>query len=113
MITTWHMYLLTRLDSIVISTVLLFILSCIIIGLSIINWKIEDDSEPEKYPKKTITIFSFILVISLLLSVVIPDTKTMALIYVIPKIINNEKVQKIPGKILDLANIKLDEWIKE
>jgi len=38
-----------------------------------------------------------------------PTTKQMAIIYVAPKIINNEQAQKIPQKLLDLT----DDWIDE
>lgn len=44
---------------------------------------------------------------------ILPTTKQMAAIIVIPKIINNEKIQQIPEKFLDLGNSYLDEWIDE
>ena len=37
----------------------------------------------------------------------LPSTKQMAVIYVVPQIVNNDKVQKLPGKLLKLA----DDWI--
>jgi len=39
----------------------------------------------------------------------IPTTKQMACIVVLPKIINDEQVREIPSKIVDLA----DSWIDE
>lgn len=44
-----------------------------------------------------------------LLRTILPSTKQLAVIYVVPPIINNESVQKIPGKMLNLA----EEWLDE
>lgn len=43
------------------------------------------------------------------LAILTPNTKQMAAILILPKIANNEQVQEIPGKLLDLA----DDWIEE
>ena len=43
----------------------------------------------------------------------IPTTSQMAAIIVAPKIINNEQVQKIPEKLLELGNKQVDKWIKD
>lgn len=39
----------------------------------------------------------------------IPSTKQMAAIIIIPKIVNNQKVQEIPDKLLSLA----EAWMEE
>ena len=46
--------------------------------------------------------------VSLVIFTLIPTEKDIATIIVIPKIVNNEKVQQIPSKILDLATDWLD-----
>lgn len=51
-------------------------------------------------------------VIAIFLIIMIPDTKQAAVIYCLPKIVNNEQVQKIPEKLLDLSNTWLDEKIE-
>ena len=43
------------------------------------------------------------------LATVIPSTKQLAAIIVIPKIVNNEKVQSVSLNLLDLTN----EWLKK
>ena len=46
----------------------------------------------------------------------LPSTKQMAAIYVVPAIANNEKIQKIGGKTLDISNQLLDltkEYLKD
>ena len=44
-----------------------------------------------------------------LIASLLPSTKEMAIIYVVPKVINNETVAKIPSKLLLLSS----EWIDE
>lgn len=51
--------------------------------------------------------------ITLFVATVIPNTKQAAIIYCLPKIINNEHTHNISDKILKLSNLWLDEKIKE
>ena len=46
--------------------------------------------------------------ISMLLAFFLPSTKQMAVIMVLPPIINSEKVQSIPPKLLDILGLSLD-----
>jgi hypothetical protein len=46
-------------------------------------------------------------------SVMTPSTKDIAVIYVLPKILHNQELQKIPNNLLKLANNQLEVWIKE
>ena len=39
----------------------------------------------------------------------IPTTKEMCAIKIIPRVVNNEKVQELPEKFVELAN----EWVEE
>lgn len=41
--------------------------------------------------------------------VFVPNTRQMSAILIIPKIVNNAKVQDMPNRVLDLA----EEWIEE
>jgi hypothetical protein len=45
--------------------------------------------------------------------VLIPTKNEAIAIYVIPKIANNEQIQSIPPKLLELVDIKLDELIEQ
>lgn len=44
-----------------------------------------------------------------LIASLLPSTKEMAIIYVVPRVINSEAVSQIPGKLLRLSS----EWIDE
>jgi len=51
-------------------------------------------------------------IIFLILNIFTPSSKTIATMYLFPKIVNNEQVQEIPGKALDMLNLKMDEYIE-
>jgi len=49
-------------------------------------------------------IVAVLLIFFSVIQVMLPTTKQMALIYVVPKIVNNENLQKIPDSVLQLIN---------
>jgi len=61
------------------------------------------------YKKLYISVF----VICILLTTFLPSTQEFAVIYLLPKIVNNEQIQQIPNKALDILNKKLDEWASD
>ena len=66
----------------------------------------------EKYSriwKKFVKYIASFFIIFLSIAVFLPTTKEMAAIMILPKIINNEKVQEIPQRLLDLGL----EWLNE
>lgn len=109
-ITPMQMYLFTRLDSVcVVSTVFIVISAFATAGSMFYGMGFPDD-EPG-WHKERLGPFRFwvkLLLVSSVIGVAIPSQKEVAAIYVIPKIVNNEKVQAIPSKILDLATGWLD-----
>lgn len=66
-----------------------------------------------KFPKFWFGISIAILSIGTILSTFIPTTKELVAIYSIPRVINNEKVNQIPEKLLEYANLKLDDLVKD
>lgn len=46
-------------------------------------------------------------------AVFIPTQKEMAAIIMIPAIVNNEALQKVPDNVLNLLNAKLEEWLSD
>lgn len=108
-ITPMQMYLFTRLDSICFVITGIFVISLVSTACSIAYaWGFPDD-EPG-WHKERLGPFRFwvkILLVSLVIGIAVPSQKEVAAIYVIPKIANNEKMQAIPSKILDLAT----EWL--
>jgi hypothetical protein len=63
-------------------------------------------------------ILGILIPINIILGILLPSTKQMALIYTLPKlkngavaVINDKQVQAIPDKLLKIANKQLDEWV--
>lgn len=106
MLTSWEIYWITRLESIGISMLIISVVSLFIFIVTFFKYLKHDIDS--LYYKFSISVF----VISIFIASMIPSTKEMAAIYVLPKIVNNEKIQGIPDKILDLSNKWLDDLIR-
>lgn len=65
-----------------------------------------------KFPSGWLYVSIAGVVVGGLLSTFIPSTKEIVAIYAIPKVVNNEQVQQIPEKLLEYANLKLDDLIQ-
>lgn len=106
------LYLILRLD--VISSVntgfAIITGICFAVALLVYIMNPEDKSVKD-VAKPWISRFCISFVIVLFLAVMVPDTKQTAVIYCLPKIVNNKQVQKVPNKLLELSNIWLDEQI--
>lgn len=128
MITSWQVYWITRLDGFIGLLIFFSIVSFIIVAVSCIVAMIKySESQDRDWCNshrensnrlfllwKKVTLISLpIFIISTLLINLIPSTKELAAIYLIPKIVNNEQVQKIPDNALKLLNGKLEQWIKD
>ena len=105
MITPFQMYLLLMLDGICIITAIMTIVSALITFIiGVMSVASDVNEEEQKYARKFLKYLVPIFVLSLLLSVFIPNTKQAATIFLVPKVLNNEKVQDIGQNGLDLAN---------
>jgi hypothetical protein len=74
--------------------------------------------EEENYFKKYRLIRWFaldalIIMFSALLLVFTPTLKEAAVIYLLPKVVNNEQVQELPENALKLLNGKMNQWMDE
>ena len=121
----WLIYWITRLDSIMGCAIVLSILGGIGCVVYIV-WRILEGvhyegtyssswgGEQYGLARKAIgRVVIPIFVAGLLVAVFIPTTKEACAIYLIPKIANNEQVQKVPEQALRLLNAKLEEWIDD
>ena len=120
MITESMVYWITRLDSIQTTfhgiTLGILILSLCWLAISIIMFclmaEYQDDDKEKVMAKKNIKVSAPIFVLAILLflsSAFIPTTKEYCAIKLVPMIAQNEDVQELPAKVVDLAN----EWIDE
>jgi hypothetical protein len=80
-----------------------------------------DESEPETKVMKTfyksickyLRISISIFIVSILGLTFVPSTKDVAVIYVLPKIINNENMKALPNEAVLLLRNKMQEWMKD
>lgn len=111
MITPMQMYWLLKLDDIneafsntVVLSILVLMVSTVIFCASF------EAGDVKIYKLARISVLVSLLSAILFSCAVtfLPTTKQMAAIYVVPAIANNEKIQQIGGKTLDISNQLLD-----
>lgn len=110
MITMWDVYWFTRLDSLIglcIFFIVVFATMLIVMGIFAV---IEDRWEKVK---KSFMICAATMTFFIILATFLPSTKEAVAIYILPKIVNNEQIQKLPDNALQLMNTKMEEWIKD
>lgn len=111
MITPMQMYWLLKLDDIIGGCVIVCVLLLMCALVSAIIFGYANDVRNEKV--KTYASISFILAMIGIIffgavRVFLPSTNQMAAIYVIPAIVNNERVQNIGSKTLDISEDLLE-----
>lgn len=111
----WLIYWITRLDSIEsVLSVTLGVLIVAVLILGTIMCMIEyDNDEIPAFIKKVFKVSLIIIAITVPLCIFIPSTKEICAIYLIPKVVNNEEVKKIPDNLLKLLNAKCEAWIND
>lgn len=95
--------------TITIGVVLLTMCYAMIVGYFSSDVSEKDRKECLNITRKCMILF----IISLFLTVMIPSKSDIALIYIAPKIIHNQKITAIPNKTLDLVNQYLENFLKE
>lgn len=108
MITPMQMYWLLKLDDIRMLCAFFVGLSLLAIIASLAEYN-EDECEELKKTATAVFVFGlFGLALFGSALAFMPSTKQMAAIYVVPTIANNEKIQQIGGKTLNISNKLLD-----
>ena len=111
MISVWNLYWIMRLDCIREMCTIISTIGCFLglVGTIALCSLCSEGNAPKRIVKQILIpwwIITFTVVVSVML---LPTTKQMAALLVLPQIINNERVKQIPNRILDLA----DEWLNE
>ena len=110
--TPMQLYWILKLDSfrgISLALTIVFGVTFIVMLIgTLVNWA-EDEFDMSKKYKKCLTIATPLFILFSIPLTFLPTTKEMCAIMVIPPIINNEQIQEMPQKILDLGNQWLDE----
>lgn len=110
---TFVIYLIGILDAVKGS----LIIAMLILGLAsvICGFVLNDAYQEEEVERLTKLLKKLLgaLVTVATLFCFIPNSRTVAAMYLIPKIANNEMVNQIPEKALNVLNKKLDGWLEE
>ena len=116
-ITTAQMYWLTRLTPLGHGVgFIIFLLALVALGLLLLGLMLQDpcevSDEGHSFGRKLIKGSPFVAVLAVILLIancLLPTTKEMAAILIIPRVANSEKVQTVGNHLYDLAC----EWMEE
>ena len=113
-----EMYIFTRLDGIYTAATVLFVFSAALcffveVACAVVSSHYEPPESLLTGAKRVGRAAFGVSVACLLLLIAVPTQKEAAAIYLIPKIVNNEQVQDIAGKSLDILTLKLNEWVAD
>ena len=116
MITPTQMYLITRLDSIHLVFAVAIIPAMLLAGLAAVIGLVKyvndyDDEEHDfgaRLLRRALRVFA-ICVVASIFEALIPTTKEMAAITVVPRIANNERLQEAGNRLFDLATAWMEE----
>lgn len=104
------LYFILRLDVLSKASTMLAVVAGVVFAITLLVVAINyNDEDAKSATKPWVISFGIASIIALLLTVMIPSTKQAAVIYCLPKIVNNEQVQKIPDNLLRLTN----SWIND
>lgn len=102
-----QMYLLTTLDGICNFLVLFLgagVVSSVVVGIILFVRWVDGDDVNFKWMIVPACVLAFGSI-----SILVPSSRQMAAILIVPKIVNNEKLQQVPDKVTSLAL----EWLEE
>ena len=111
MITPMQMYWLLKLDDIITGCALMCIVfvGCVLFSaLAFCYAKDMKNKKVGKYASIAFLLSVMGLIFFSAVTVFLPSTKQMAAIYVVPAIVNNERVQNIGNKTLDISEDLLE-----
>ena len=108
----WMVYLVLRLDIVVMSVLGVLITAGALVAFAAMFSAMDGRFEGFSQHKLS-RVLAGVVVVAFILVILIPNTKQACIIYVLPKVANNEQVQQIPEKLLDIANGWLDEQLSD
>lgn len=117
MITSFQLYLILMLDNVcAVTTTIAVILAIVTFIFGALSFDVDLTERDRRCARKIFKRLVPIFILSLSAAVFIPNTKQAATIFLVPKVLNNEKLQDIGQNGLDLANnlLKLsNEYIEK
>lgn len=113
-ISAFDIYLVSLADKIITPASFIACFSLAITILSFIIWFAGYDIASEvKQAKITAKITMAITIVCGSIAVFVPSSKTIAAMYVLPAVINNEHIQNSTGNALEALENLTKEWLKD
>ena len=112
---TWLIYLMSIADDINYVCGIVIIIGTILAAFAFTIWaikKFDDDDDLEAATHILSTTLKILTVFGII-GIFTPNSKEIAAMYILPRIMRNESVQQISGKAAELLNLKLDEYLKD
>ena len=113
-ITAFDIYLVSLSDKIVDPAgwiaVVAFVFSLFVVFIMLFDC---DTQEEIKKAKSVLKLLCVIVVVCGSIAVFIPSSKTIAAMYVLPAIVNNEHIQNSTGNALEALENLTKEWLKD
>lgn len=113
-ITPLDIYLISLADKVLQAVIpvagLSFCAFCVSCFLFVVACDIEEEKSKDKLVIKSTGI---VFVLSALLALFVPSAKTIAAMYVLPAIVNNEHIQNATGNTLELLEKLTKDWLKD
>lgn len=117
MITSFQLYLILMLDGIcAVTAIITIVLAIVTFIFGALSLDVDVTERGRRYARKIFKRLVPVFILSLSAAVFIPNTEQAATIFLVPKVLNNEKIQDIGQNGLDLANnlLKLsNEYIEK
>lgn len=102
-------YLVSVVDSVIKLAEILAFLTCVGGAFCVFLGINEDEPNLRKVGKTTLFKIAFPL---MLVATFTPSSKTIAAMWLVPKIVANQTLQGIPDKMLEVLDGKLDKWLQ-
>lgn len=115
MITVWDIYLIGIMDSLsVCSGILAFLLLCLTVAAFVCVLYLKDAGSPNvpaMYRKAILCGAAFVVLF--VVAFALPTSKTLAAMYTLPVVVNNEKIQTITGNGLEILEKLTQDYLSE
>lgn len=113
-ITPLDIYLISMADKVLYSVAPVCALSFVVFCVSCFLYMVVCDTDEDRRKSKlVIKTTGIVFMLSALLALFVPSAKTIATMYVLPAIVNNEHVQNATGNTLELLEKLTKDWLKE
>ena len=115
MLSSWMVYLFLKLDAFISLGIAILIVIGSFMGIVAVVWSNVENEEAAN--KCRVLIFKkklwICIVACSLFITILPTTKQAVVIYLLPKIVNNETIRSVPETAGKIIKQKMEEWLED